>query len=202
MAKCDTWQRNKARLGKPGGLVRPLPIPERPWGSVSMDFVLGLPQTRKGYNYVVVFVDRLTKMVHVRPCKKEIDAEETADLFFDAVFRRHGMPDDVVSDRDSKFTGAFWSTLLKRLGTKQSLSTAFHPQTDGQTERMNRVLGDMLRNYCGQEPKQWERFLGPAEFAINHLKNRSTGTSPFYLNYGFHPRTPLTLDLGDAVPAA
>ena len=202
VAMCDSCQRNKAAPGKTAGLSHPLPIPERPWQSVSMDFIVGLPQTKKGHNAITVFVDRLTKMVHLRPCKKTMDAEETADLFFDAVTRLHGMPETIVSDRDSKFTGAFFPALLKRVGTKQNMSTAFHPETDGQTERMNRILGDMLRNYVDRDPVTWDKFLGPAEFAMNNLKNRSVGSTPFYLNYGFHPRTPLQLELGDSVPAS
>ena len=202
VARCDSCQRNKPVTGKAAGMTMPLPIPSQPWESISMDFILGLPTTTKGHNAIVVFVDRLTKMVHLRPCKKAINAEETAQLMFDAVVRLHGLPKTIVSDRDPKFTGAFFPALLKRVGAKQNLSTAFHPETDGQTERMNRILGDMMRNYVDRDQSAWDSYLGPAEFAMNNLKNRSTGVSPFYLNYGFHPRTPLHLELGDSVPAA
>lgn len=202
VAQCDSCQRNKSATGKPGGTLMPLPVPDQPWQSVSMDFVVGLPKTRRQHDSLCVFVDRLTKMVHAVPCKTTITAEQTADLFFDTVIRLHGMPQSIVSDRDSKFTGAFFPALLKRVGARQNLSSAFHPESDGQTERMNRVLGEALRNYAGTDPHTWDRWLPAAEFAINNSVNRSTGQTPFYLNYGFHPRTPLTLELGDAVPAA
>ena len=168
-----------------------------------MDFVVGLPETKRTkFNSIVVFVDRLTKMVHACPCRNTVTAEQTADLLFDNVVRLHGMPKTIVSDRGTQFTGAFLPALLKRLGTQQSLSTAFHPQTDGQTERMNRVLGETLRSFADHDPSQWDRYLTAAEFAINNSHSRSTGRSPFFLNYGFHPRTPLNLELVAHVPAA
>lgn len=169
---------------------------------MSLDFITGLPRTTRGYDMICVFVDRLTKMMHAVPCKTSITAEKTADLFFETVVRLHGMPETVVSDRDPKFTGAFTPALFKRAGAKWNLSSAFHPQSDGQTERINRVLGEALRNYASTDAKAWDRWLPAAEFAINNAQNRSTGFSPFYLNYGFHPRTPLMLELGDGVPAA
>lgn len=202
VASCDTCQRVKPASGKPPGLAQPLPVPDMPWESVSLDLITGLPTTQKGHNAILVLVDRLTKMVHVVPCKKTLSAEQTADAFFETIVRLHGMPKIVVGDRDTRWTGLFIPALLKRCGARLNLSTAFHPQTDGQTERMNRTLQDMLRAFTSDDPRSWDRFLPAAEFAINNLPNRTTGQSPFYLNYGFHPRTPLQLELGDVLPAA
>ena len=202
VASCDACQRSKPASGKPAGKLQPLPIPELPWESVSMDFITGLPRTQRHNTAICVFVDRLTKMVHIAPCSHEINGQQTADLFFDSVVRLHGLPREIVSDRGTVFTGAFTTALTKRLGIKQSLSTAFHPQTDGQTERINRILNDMMRNFCDGNHANWDRYLSAAEFAINNAQNRSTGKSPFFLTYGVHPKTPLTLDVGNSVPAA
>ncbi len=126
-------------------------------------------------------------------------AEQTADLLFDNSIGLHGLPKPIVSERGPQFTGAFLPALLKR---RPNLSTAHHPQTDGQTARMNRVLGDMLRSFADHDSTHWDRYLSAAEFAINNCRNRPTGKSPFFLNYGLHPRTPLNLELAAHVPAA
>ncbi|GIL63307.1 hypothetical protein Vafri_17402, partial [Volvox africanus] len=182
---CDLCQRNKAMSGKGHGLLQPLPVPEAPWESVSMDFVVALPKTEGGYDAVLVMVDRLTKMVHVAPTMSSCTAEQTARLFFDNVVRLHGVPKNVVSDRGGQFVSKFWEALCKLVGMRVNLSTAYHPQSDGQTERTNRTLGDMLRNFAGRTPSVWDTYLTAAEFAINNAVNRSTGQSPFFLNYGY-----------------
>mgnify|MGYP002655140599 CR=1 FL=1 len=167
-----------------------------------MDFVVALPKTEGGYDAVLVFVDRLTKMSHLVPTTTTCTAEQVARLFFDNVVRLHGVPKDIVSDRDCKFTSKFWGALSELLGIKLHMSTAYHPQTDGQTERMNRTLGDMLRNFTGREPNSWDTHLSAAEFALNNAVNRSTGRSPFFLNYGCHPVLPIWRELDINVPAA
>ena len=202
VASCEQCQRNKPRSGKPPGLLQPLPIPDMPWDSVAMDFVTGLPRTKKGYDTVLVFVDRLTKMAHFVPTTKTVTAEQTAELFFENVVRLHGLPKTTVSDRGPQFAGKFWQHLARMVDLRAHLISAFHPQTDGQTERMNRVLGDMLRNYCDTAPTTWDAVLGLAEFATNNAVNRSVGQTPFFLNYGWHPRTPLIRELDLTVPAA
>ncbi|MGQ3285828.1 RNase H-like domain-containing protein [Bosea sp. (in: a-proteobacteria)] len=195
VAHCDKCQRSKPRGGRVPGTLQPLPIPHDPWESVTVDFVTGLPRTLHGYDAICVFVDRLTKMTHFVPCKKAITAEETAELFLQHVVRLHGEPATLISDRGPQFAGHFMHGYLRRLGTQSRLSTAYHPQTDGQTERMNRVLEEMLRSFVSPNLKNWDTLLPLAEFAVNNAKQASTGHSPFYLNYGRHPATPFYRDL-------
>ena len=199
---CNLCQRNKARSGKPSGFLQPLPVPDVPWESVSLDFVVALPKTEGGYDAVLVLVDRLTKMVHLVPTTTSCTAEQTARLFFDNVVRLHGVPKNVISDRGPQFASKFWGALGNMVGMRVNLSTAYHPQTDGQTERTNRTLGDMLRNYAGRTPTVWDKYLSAAEFAMNNAVNRATGQSPFYLNYGYNPTLPVWRELDVNVPAA
>jgi hypothetical protein len=131
---CDSCQRIKASQQSPAGLLQPLPIPTRSWEQVSMDFITQLPRTKAGHDAIVVFVDTFSKMVHFVPTKTTASAPDTAKLFFDHIFKLHGLPKSIVSDRDAKFTSRFWQSLFNTLGTKLAMSTAFHPQTDGQTE--------------------------------------------------------------------
>ncbi|GLI65876.1 hypothetical protein VaNZ11_009510 [Volvox africanus] len=160
-----------------------------------MDFVVVLPKTEGGYDAVFVMVECLTKMVHLAPCTSSCTAEQTARLFFDNVVRLHGVPKNVILDRGGQFTSKFWEALCKLVGMRVNLSTAYHPQTDGQTEHTNRTLGDMLRNYAGRTPLVWDTFLTAAEFTLNNAVNRSTGKIPFFLNYGFHPTLPMWREL-------
>ncbi|KAG2897812.1 hypothetical protein PC115_g17052 [Phytophthora cactorum] len=139
-----------------------------------MDFVFGLPADSKRRTGVVVFVDRFSKMVHLAAVPAEVTAVKTARLFVDMVFKYHGMPLDIVSDRDPRFTARFWQEVFTLLGTQLSMSTADHPQTDGQTERENRVLGDLLTSYA-HSFQQWSDSLPMAEFAINNSVHTSTG---------------------------
>ena len=150
--------------------------------------------TARGFNTVVVFVDRLTKMIRIAPTQQTVSAEGTARLFFDHVFRHgHGVPSTLVSDRDPRFTSAFWQSLFKLLGTRFNMSTANHAQTDGQTERANRTIEDILRAYVGPHKDDWDQHLTAVKFAYNDSVQLSTGYSPFYLNYGQNPTTPLAL---------
>ncbi|KAE9321890.1 hypothetical protein PR003_g17357 [Phytophthora rubi] len=156
-----------------------------------MDFVFGLPPDNKRGPGIVVFVDRFSKMVHLAAVPAEVTAKQMARLFVDMVFRHNGMPIDIVSDRDPRFTARFWQEVFEILGTQLSMSTADHPQTDGQTERVNRVLIDALKSYA-HSFQYWSDCLPMAEFAINNSVHVSTGHTPFYVNAMSHPRVPST----------
>ena len=143
---CDSCQRMKTSPLKPAGLLQPLPVPEFRWERASVDLITHLPPTKQGHTAIVVFVDTLSKMVHFAPAWDDMGSEEFANLFMREIFRRHGLLRQIVSDRGSIFTSAFFAHVCKLLGIKQCLSTAFHPQSDGQTERSNCTLEDMLRH--------------------------------------------------------
>jgi len=187
---CHQCRRAKASRHKPYGLLQPLPVPQRPWSSISMDFIDQLPESQ-GFDAILVVIDRLTKMGVLVASTTRVTAEELAVLFVQHVFSKHGTPSDIVSDRGNKFTSAFWTTLSKALGIKQSMSTAYHPQTDGQTERVNQVVETYLRMYINYDQNDWSTYLPLAEFCYNNSPHSATGESPFFLNKGYHP----TLDI-------
>ncbi len=184
---CDACQRTKSSTRPPAGLLKPLPIPDKPWDSIAMDFLGPLPKSKEGYTHILVVVDRLTKMAHFIPAKPGLLTEDVAELFIRDVIRLHGLPRSIVSDRDARFTAAFWQSLTKALNVELLMSTAAHPQTDGQAESSVKTVQAMLIPFI-EEGQDWERILPIIEFAYNSSDQSSTGTSPFLLNYGHEPQ--------------
>ena len=188
---CFDCQTAKSRNHSTYGLLKSLPVPIEKWKNITMDFITELPKTKEQYDCIMVVVDRLTKMAKFIPTTTNADAPAIAKLFFDTIFRNYGLPEEVVSDRDPKFRSLLWQSLMKMCGTKLSFSTSYHPQTDGQTERTNRTLEEMLRSYCTDNQDDWANKLTLVEFHYNNTINSSTGFTPFYLAYGFNPKLPL-----------
>jgi hypothetical protein len=155
-----------------------------------MDLITDLPETSDGHDAIMVVVDRLTKLAHFLPCKKESSSFDIARLFLQNIFVHHGTPTTIVSDRDPRFTSGFWAEFCRLLDIKRNLTTPYHPESDGQTERMNRILEEYLRHYIAPHQADWSAWLPTAQFAINSAVQESTGFSPFFLTYGFHPTHP------------
>jgi transposase InsO family protein len=187
VANCHTCRRTHAPKDLPPGLLSPLPIPERPWQHISMDFQ-SLPKDKHGYDAIFVVVDRLSKRAISIPCHKTTDAKEMARLFLIYVYRYKGAPLTIVSDRGGQFISAFWKEFCKLLGTKLKLSTAFHAQTDGQTEIMNQYIALRLRPYVNYYQDDWSEWLPMIDFANACLFNESTRMSPFFIENGYEPR--------------
>lgn len=197
---CETCQRNKSSHHHPYGLLKPLPVPEGPWRSISMDHIQDLPRSR-GYDRILVVVDRLTKQAHFISAKETDDARLLAKQFQDNIFRIHGLPSDIVSDRGATFSSQWWKEFLRMLDVKPNLSTAFHPQSDGQTERVNQTIELYLRCYCDYLQDDWTDLLSLAEFAYNSTHHSAIGMTPFYCNLGYHPRMSIDI-LDNSVPDA
>jgi transposase InsO family protein len=196
---CHLCQTRKTAPTKQYGKNHPLPIPGQPWEWISMDFMTKLPSSSlndQKYNSLFVVVCLLSKQAHLIPTTTNVNAEGVAKLYFDQIYRLHGLPKAIVSDRDTKFTGAFWRALQKMVGTDLMMSTTDHPQTDGQTERTNRTVLQILRMYVNQVGSDWAQHLSAVEFAINSAISRSTGKAPFEIIYGYLPRSfpPIVFD--------
>ncbi|CAI7733187.1 unnamed protein product [Closterium sp. NIES-53] len=187
-----TCQQLKARTTNRYGLLQPIPPPTKVWDEVTMDFIMDLPRTSRSYNAILVVVDRLSKMTHFIPTHTTVTAPETARLFFDHIVRLHGLPSAIISDRDPRFLSNFWQSLFKLHGTRLKFSTTYHPEMDGQTERMNRTLEDALRAQVTARQTDWDLHLTAIELAYNSTPHLSTGQPPFYLATGQHPRLPTT----------
>jgi hypothetical protein len=166
-----------------------------------MDLIIKRPITARGHDSICVFVDRLTKMVHFVPCKEKRSAKGFAKLYVDNVFRYHGLSKEFISDRDDRFTSEFWKGVTELLGTRLCVSSSFHPQTDGQTERVNQTLEAYLRHFVSATLNDWNLLLSRAEFVHNNAFHESVQATPFYLNHGRHPRTPMGGKRDDDVPA-
>ena len=164
-----------------------------------MDLITDLPSTKHGHDAIVTFVDRLSKQVHFAATTKKVNAPELAKIFRHTVYKYHGMPKAIISDRDERFLSHFWQALFTVVGTELKYSTAYHPQTDGQSERANRTLEEYLRHFVSPRQDDWDDHLDLAEFAINNSINPSTGYTPFFMTYGHNPRTALDLATDEAM---
>lgn len=197
---CPVCNRGKTSHLPPQGLLHPLPIPHRPWSHLSMDFITGLPPSH-GNTVILVIVDRFSKAARFIPLPKLPSAKETADLITSHVFRVFGIPQDIVSDRGPQFTSRFWRSFCQSLGASISLSSGFHPESNGQTERINQSLETTLRCMVGHNPSSWSSYLLWAEYAHNTLRSSSTGLSPFECQFGFSPALFPEQEIQVAVPS-
>ncbi|KAL0386088.1 UNVERIFIED_CONTAM: Transposon Tf2-11 polyprotein [Sesamum radiatum] len=195
---CLICQQDKADHQKKAGLLQPLPIPTRPWESVSMDYISGLPKVGD-LGSIIVVVDRLSKYATFIAAPKHVTTEGTAHLFFKHIVKYWGLPKHIVSDRDSRFTGVFWTELFKILGSKLSMSSSYHPQSDGQTERFNSMLEEYLRHFVRGTQKDWVKLLDVAQLCFNAQKSSSTNKSSFAIVTGQQPLLPHTLDSPQSV---
>jgi hypothetical protein len=198
VVECDICGRVKADHLRRPRFLQPLPIPVWKWEDISMDFITRLPRTTKGHDSIWVIVDRLTKTAHFLPVGTRYTASQYAKLYFDRIVTLHGVPLTIVSDRGAVFMSCFWIQLQECLGTRLLRSSAYHPQTDGQTERVNQVLEDMLRACVISFPEKWDECLKLAEFSYNNSYQESIQMAPFEALYGKKCRTPLNwVEVGD-----
>ncbi|KAJ8354573.1 hypothetical protein SKAU_G00221400 [Synaphobranchus kaupii] len=197
---CSVCARSKASHQPPSGHLLPLPVPGRPWSHIGVDFVTGLPLS-DGNSVILTIVDRFSKAAHFIPLPKLPSALETAELLVVHVVRLHGIPSDIVSDRGPQFSSQVWKAFCVALGASASLSSGFHPQSNGQAERANQDLGAALRCVTARNPASWSRFLPWVEYSHNSLKSTSTGLSPFECSLGYQPPLLSVQEAEVAVPS-
>ncbi|KAD2805228.1 hypothetical protein E3N88_38605 [Mikania micrantha] len=191
VGKCLTCMQVKAEHQKPYGKLQPLEIPLWKWEHVTMDLITKLPRTKRGHDTIWVIVDRLTKSAHFIPIRETYSSEKMAEVYVKEVVSRHGVPVTIVSDRDTRFTSHFWRKFQEDLGTKLLIRTAYHPQTDGQSERAIQTLEDMLRACIIDFGGNWDDYLPLAEFSYNNSYHSSLGMPPYEMLYGRKCRTPV-----------
>ncbi|GJP68314.1 hypothetical protein CLOP_g25039, partial [Closterium sp. NIES-67] len=199
VSACPICQRMKSSRQRPAGLLQPLEPPQRSWQHVTMEFITGLPATAMGNDAVLIVVDRLTKTGHFAPCRTTITAEDTTKLFISTFVRLHSLPSAIISDRDPKFMSKFWQETWAQYGTRLQFSSAYHPQTDGQTEQTNKTMEQLIRTNC-PDPARWEEFLPMREFSYNNAPSAMTNHSPFFLKYGMDPTVSTTTHIDNPVP--
>ena len=193
---CGRCQTIKASTARPMGLLHSLPIPTRPWSSVAMDFVGPFPKS-KGFDFLMVILDRLSSMVHLLPTNTTAKAIDIAWLWLDNIVKLHGLPDTMVSDRDPRFVSRFWTELHRLVGIKLLKSTAYHPQTDGASERAVRTVSQILRSVVSADQTDWAMRIPMVEFAMNSAVSATTGFAPFEVNYGWRPNMITGIDIKD-----
>ncbi|WVZ70764.1 hypothetical protein U9M48_019406 [Paspalum notatum var. saurae] len=191
VSECDVCQRIKADHLKPAGMLQPLEVPAWKWENIHMDFIVGLPLTQKGCDSIWVVIDRFTKAAHFLPVKTTYLAKQYAELYISRILALHGVPQTITSDRGSLFVLRFWEHLQTALGTTLIHSSAYHPQTSGQVERVNQILEDMLRACALTYSTKWDECLPLAEFTYNNSYQKSLEMAPFEALYGRRCRTPL-----------
>ncbi|KAG9194056.1 hypothetical protein G6011_04091 [Alternaria panax] len=192
LGNCLACHQNKPKRHKPYGLLQPLPPPTRPWSSVTMDFIVKLPKSLEPgsgrlCDTILVIVCRHTKGAKFVPTEETITADQCAYEVSKALMSEHGIPEEFITDRDKLFTSKYWNTFLAKLGVKKKLSTSFHPETDGQTERTNQTLEQYLRMYANKLQDNWVELLPTAQLAYNGTRSATTKYSPHYANYGYEP---------------
>lgn len=182
VAECDACQRQKGEIVGTPGLLQPLPIPNRTWTDISMDFIEGLPKSH-GKSVIMVVVDKLSKYAHFCSLAHPFKAINVAQLFIDNIFKLHGMPSTIVSDRDPTFTSKFWQEFFKLQGTQLNVSSAYHPQTDGQTEIVNKCLETYLRCFASSQPIHWAKWLPLVEWWYNTSYHTTIQMTPYEALY-------------------
>src|SRR6266481_4636907 len=192
MASCTTCAHAKSPRHKPYGKLKQLPIPSRPWSSISMDFIEQLPNS-EGFSAILVIIDHLTKQVIFIPSHDMVDAPQVAWLFLIHVFSKHGVPAHITSHQGSEFVSHFFCSLGKLLQMRLHFTSGYHPEGDRQMEHANQVLEQYLRVYTNYQQDDWATLLPMAKFAYNNAMNAMTGVSPFFANKGYHPE--FTADL-------
>ncbi|GKC23923.1 putative nucleotidyltransferase, ribonuclease H [Tanacetum coccineum] len=198
--KCLTCSKVKTEHQRPSGLLQQPEIPEWKWDKITMDFITKLPKTKSGHDTICVIVDRLTKSAYFLATREDYSTERLAKLYIDEIVAQHGVPVSIISDRDGRFTSHFWQTLQKALGTRLDMSTSYHPQTDGQSERTIQTLEDMLRAYVIDFGGNWDVHLPLAEFSYNNSYHSSIRCAPFKALYGRKcRRKPLEYEVRDCV---
>jgi hypothetical protein len=184
---CDVCQKVKSKRHAPYGLLQPIPIPSKPFEVISMDFIPELPKTESGHDNILVVVDKLTKFAIFIPTKTTLNEKECASLLFDNVFTKYGLPLQIISDRDSRWTSQFWEEICQLFGIKRALTTSYHPQADGQTEIMNQILETALRTYVNPQRDNWDNYLQGFALSYNSTPHSATGMAPSNLLFGYLP---------------